>query len=82
VQIPKQVRKSRAQETVILGERLHLEFLNKNLALSKDVLCEDKEDEYTVGYTDNYIKVYSDAQEGEIKSLMLKKIYKEGVLGI
>lgn len=82
VQIPKQVRKSRAQETVILGEKLRLEFLNKNLALSKDVLCEDKEDEYTVGYTDNYIKVYSDAQEGEIKSLMLKKIYKEGVLGV
>jgi len=80
-QVPKEIRKERATEMARLGEELHKNFLAKNLGLQKEVLFEDKEDNFTVGYTDNYIKVYSDANTGELKTLKLKEIFKEGVLG-
>ncbi len=81
-QVPKQIRKERAAETSALGERLRLNFLNKNLNTVREVLTEDREGDYSVGYTDNYIKVYSDSGAGELRSLTLKQIFKEGVLGV
>ena len=81
-QVQKSIRKVRANETAELGKKLHENFLNKNLGLTKEVLTEDKEGNFVVGYTDNYIKIYSDSSQGEMVSLKLKEIYKEGVLGV
>jgi len=81
-QLQKSIRKARANETAELGKKLHENFLNKNLGLIKEVLTEDKEGNFVVGYTDNYIKIYSDSSQGEMLSLKLKEIYKEGVLGV
>ena len=43
---------------------------------------EDLENGYNVGYTPNYIKVYSSAPCGEITTLKLTEPFADGLLGV
>ena len=48
-----------------------------------EVLIEDIENDYKVGYTKEYIKVYCDMslEENTLQNLTIKEIYKDGVKG-
>ena len=78
-QIPKRVRQERANRLIEAGKRMHREFCESLLGTCAEVYAETYECGESVGYTANYIKVYSDLPVGELKTVKLKNIYKEGV---
>lgn len=82
-QVDKAIRKRRAEEMARLGQELHEKFLLRNIGKKESVLIEEKEGEYFVGHTGNYIKVYvADGIPGQISDYIIKNIYKEGVIGV
>lgn len=80
-QIDKSVRQARANELIKVGEQMRSEFYTSELGNLCEVYAETKEDGMSVGYTSNYIKVYSDLALGEMSKVRLEKLYKEGVKG-
>ena len=57
-QIENKVKEDRLKKMIGLGEKLHHEFLKQNIGKEHKVLFEQKnEEDYYVGYTENYIKV-------------------------
>ena len=80
-QVPKSERVRRANELITLSEKMKTEFLQTQLQSEHEVFIEEKEGEYNVGYTDNFIKVYSTAPIGSLKKHKLTEIYGEGVKG-
>lgn len=57
-------------------------FIAQNLNSVHDVYVEDSHDGYNVGYTPNYIKVYSSAPRGVITKLLLTESIYDGALGV
>ncbi len=80
-QVDKSVRVRRAAEISAVRDKHKLEFLKKNIGTVREVYLEESVGELSVGYTDNYIKVYSDANVKTCVPLELKEIYKEGLKG-
>ncbi len=78
-QIPKSVRQERANRLIEIGKQMHKEFCKSLLGTCAEVYAETDEGGETAGYTANYVKVYSDLPVGELRSVKLKNIYKEGV---
>lgn len=75
--------KSRVNKLLDIKNELRLRFMRKNLGSTIPVYIEDSEDDYNVGYTPNYIKVYSNAPCGDIIDLKLIELYgNEGIIGI
>ena len=58
---------------------MRIEFYKANLDSVSEVYAETESGGETAGYTSNYIKVYSGEPICEIKKLILKYLYKEGV---
>jgi len=58
-------------------------YLKSHIGQSFNVLTEDEEDEYVVGYTENYIKVYlkKNAIKNTILSVKLIETFKDGMRG-
>ena len=80
--LPKSVKKERLARLEAVKEKLNLDFFNKNLDMVGVVLVEDMEEDYFVGYTENYIKVYlKDVKNNELVKVKLTKIFKEGMIG-
>ena len=74
----KQIRLERLEE---LGEELKQNFIKENNIL--DVLIEEKEEEFYIGYSKNYIKCYIQSSDDLINKIITAKIekpYKEGVI--
>lgn len=80
-QVPKAVRLNRAAELTEVGNALKTDFLLRSLGKTYSVYAETEEDGFTVGYTPNYIKVYTELKAGELQPVTIKEIYKEGVIG-
>jgi threonylcarbamoyladenosine tRNA methylthiotransferase MtaB len=80
-QVAKSERVRRANELILLSERMKNEFLQTQIGSEHEVFIEEKEGEYSVGYTDNFIKVYSTAPVGSFEKHKLTEIYGEGVKG-
>lgn len=77
------VVKSRVDRLLVTKHKLHKDFLIKNLGATAPVYVEDAEGEYNVGYTPNYIKVYSHASCGDIVDLKLTEMHGDsGIIGI
>ena len=76
------VKKDRVHRLEKLQAKLTKNYVKKYIGKCLEVICEDIEDEYLVGYTENYIKVYlSDTSlKGKVK-VKLTSIYKEGAKG-
>ena len=76
------VKKSRLNELLNLKYQLKSEFINKNIGSKLYFITEEYDGKYTVGYTENYIKVYV---EGEIKNgkyeIEIIKEFKDGAIG-
>lgn len=65
-----------------IKKELKHEFILKNLNTQAAVYNETIHNNYTVGYTPNYIKVYSNTRCGEIVNLRLVEPIFDGILGV
>ena len=75
-----EIKQKRLEKLEILGDKLKNDFLACNKTV--EVLIEEKEGEYFVGYSKNYIKCYLDSNEEEINKVIIGHIiekYKDGV---
>lgn len=79
--LPGEVIRNRKNKLIALKKRLHEEFLQKNLGTVAEVYVEDREGGFNVGYTPNYIRVYSDAPNGSLVKERLVKPYRDGLKG-
>ena len=55
--VPMEVRRRRSKQLRILSLKLKLKFYNENIGYKGKVLFESKEDNFLVGFTENYVKV-------------------------
>ncbi|MBQ7373478.1 MAG: tRNA (N(6)-L-threonylcarbamoyladenosine(37)-C(2))-methylthiotransferase MtaB [Clostridia bacterium] len=81
-ELPHSVKDERMSVILALKKQLKDNFINKNLGKVFEVIPEDKEGDFTVGYTENYIKVYlqSDDESGVLKVKLLKA-FEDGAQG-
>ncbi len=75
------VVKNRVSRLLELKANLRGKFLNDNIGTTASVYVEDRDGDYNVGYTPNYIKVYSTHPCGSIADLRLSELFKDGVIG-
>lgn len=69
-----QVKENRSQILLKLSEELHRKFISQNK--EGKVLIEEKEGDYFVGYTENYIKCYIKSDKVSINQIVKVKIKK------
>ncbi len=79
--LPPENVKARVNKLLEIKSRLKSAFLFDNLNTVASVYVEDFENGYNVGYTPNYIKVYSNAPCNDIHDIKLLKLYEDGVIG-
>ncbi len=73
----------RVEKLTLLKNKLTTAFTQKALALKEaQVLIEEEKGGYSIGYTDNYVKVYikEKLQIGEFANVIPLKAFKEGML--
>lgn len=80
-QVEKNVRSARANELILLSKQMKEEFLTEQINKSYDVFIEEKEGDYNVGFTDNFIKVYSSAPIGSYLKHTITSLFRDGVKG-
>ena len=76
-----EIKQRRIERLEVLGEKLRQDFLAKNKDV--EVLIEEKEGEYFVGYSKNYIKCYILSNENLINNIVKGQsegLFKEGLL--
>lgn len=81
--LPNAVKKERLHEVEKVAEKMREKYLKKNIHTTHDLLIEEREGEYMVGYTENYIKTYilGNFPVGEIVKVTLLSPFEEGMLG-
>ena len=81
-QVNGEVKEERQKRMSILKEELRNAYFNKQIGLELEYIPETQEDEYWVGHTDNYVKVYcKDGVKGDIVKVKVTSLFKDGVLG-
>ena len=55
--VPMEIRRKRSKQLRILSLKLKLQFYNENIGCMGKVLFESKEDNFIIGFTENYLKV-------------------------
>ena len=76
--------KDRLNRLSNLNKQMHEDFLNQNIDKIHEVITEQLEENFVVGHTGNYIKVYLDKNTkiDELVVVKLLKIYKDGMIGV
>lgn len=78
-----EIVKPRVNKLLEIKNELRMRFMTENIGETASVYIEDTEGDYNVGYTPNYIKVYSHAPCGDIVDLKLFELYGDsGIIGI
>lgn len=79
---PHDIVKNRIKQLEEVRYELTLEYYNKIANKDFEVLVEEKEDEYYVGYTENYVKVYieEDVESNHFYKVKLLHPIKQGML--
>jgi threonylcarbamoyladenosine tRNA methylthiotransferase MtaB len=82
--LPFEVKKQRLDKLEILNEKLKNDFITKNMDRKLEVLIEEKDGEFYVGFSKNYIRCYVKSEnENLINQIVCGKIveiYKDGVI--
>lgn len=80
--LPSSVKKERSERLFKIKELSKSRFISKNMQIIQDVIIEEIEGDYSVGYTGNYIKVYVDKplKCGQYK-IKLTAPFRDGALG-
>lgn len=81
--IPPSVKSERLNRLLEAAKQSENKFLNGFLNTAHTIIAEDFGEGYTSGYTGNYIRVYVSGklQAGKKYKVILKQIFKDGVLG-
>ena len=74
--IPMEVRRKRSKQLRILSLKLKLKFYNDNVGYIGNVLFETHEDDFLIGFTENYIKVKVPFKKGILNTIQKVKIEK------
>lgn len=80
-QIDKSIRQNRAKQLIEIAKEMSQEFLKSQIGRELDVYVEADEGDFNVGYTSNYIKVYTKAPINSFLKHKLYEIYNQGVKG-
>lgn len=83
-QVPGEIKNERSAELIAAAETAAEKFFAACEETTRQVLFEEKEDEYVTGYTDNYVKTYVVGDEtmfNQFYEVRLLKKYKDGMLG-
>lgn len=72
--IPHEVAKERANTAIKIAEEMKREYLKSHIGSKLEVLVENG-----YGYSKEYIKVYADGVDGEIKEISPSEIYLDGL---
>ena len=78
--IPIEIRRKRSKQLRILSLKLKLKFYNDNIGFNGKVLFESKEDDFLIGFTENYLKVkipFEEKMINTIQEVRIKKISSE-----
>lgn len=76
--------KERVMKVTKLRDELEKEFLEKQLGTVQEMLCEQEKDEYIVGHTRNFTKVYlpkKQAEPNDLAYVRIDELYLDGVKG-
>lgn len=74
------VAESRERELLELKKQLKADYAKRFLGKETEVLFEDQEDDYSVGYTEHYVKVYKQGVfHDEIVKVVPTEIFKDGM---
>ncbi|MBQ7227142.1 MAG: tRNA (N(6)-L-threonylcarbamoyladenosine(37)-C(2))-methylthiotransferase MtaB [Clostridia bacterium] len=72
-------RRRRARVLGVLKEESKSNFLKKQIGQTLSVYYEEDMAGLSVGYAENYVRVYGNGKPGEIEKKTISEIYKEGV---
>lgn len=79
--LPSDVKKDRLNRLLELKKQLKDEFINANLGRVSEVVFEEFDGTYYIGYTENYIKTYVLGEFSKnISKVLLEKPYNDGVI--
>lgn len=74
-QVDGKIKKERAQKLITLSNKLETEYINKFKGMNVEVLTEEYYQDYVIGHTDNYLKVYLKG-DYQLNNIYLCKITK------
>lgn len=78
--LPKNVVDARVAELLKVKAELKTSFAQVNIGKEREVLFEDVEAGYTVGYTENYVRFYSEnGTHGDVKKVIGNKLFLDGI---
>jgi len=74
--VPMEIRRKRSKQLRILSLKLKLQFYNENIGYKGKVLFESKEENFLIGFTENYLKVKIPFEENKINTIQKVRIEK------
>lgn len=74
--VPMEIRRKRSKQLRILSLKLKLQFYNENIGYMGKVLFESKEDNFLIGFTENYLKVKTPFKPKMINTIQEVRIEK------
>ena len=74
--VPMEIRRKRSKQLRILSLKLKLQFYKENIGYMGKVLFESKEDNFLIGFTENYLKVKIPFKPKMINTIQEVKIEK------
>lgn len=83
--VPKALAKQRALELIALGDIYEKAYVQSLIGKTAQVLFEDESDAYAgclEGYSERYVRVAANAQNNELKTVVLKEISGNVIYGI
>jgi threonylcarbamoyladenosine tRNA methylthiotransferase MtaB len=75
--VPMDIRRKRSKQLRILSLKLKLQFYKENIGHKGKVLFESKEDNFLIGFTENYLKVkipFKPKMHNTIQEVRIEKI--------
>lgn len=76
-------KKMRTKKILELSGLLEKQYLEKNINRKENIIIEEKKDNFYIGHTSNYIKVYIEEEciLNNVYEITLTSIYKDGMKG-
>ena len=81
-QLNNAVKEDRSRRAIAVAEEMSAAYRQAMIGTKQEVLFEEEQDGYFVGHAPNYMKIYMKGQDlhNEIRTVIVEKIYKEGLL--
>ena len=79
-ELPAEVKKERLHRLLAAAKEGEKSYLLSKTGQEFTLLCEEKEGEYTTGYTENYMRAYLLGEETGMVKIKIKSLFRDGVL--